>query len=155
MALKPDRNYTMNDTDIGFFMNGTGDPGYFVVHDTTVTGSGAAMDDGNQLVKLPGTASGSRPAGLLLTKVVNYDLTRQHINWHRDETQIGGKVTIARRGWFVTNAISGTPTAGQQAYYNDGGQLSATQANSGIPQVGRFLSTTDADGYAKVEINIV
>lgn len=155
MALKTDRSYTFNDTDIGFFMNTTGDPGMFVVHDTTYNGSGAALDDAGQVVKLPGTASGSRPAGLLLTKVVNLDLTRQHQNWHRDETNLGGKVTLLRRGWVVTDAVSGSPTAGQAAYYNDGGQLSATQANSGIPQVGRFLSSKDADGYAKVEINIV
>lgn len=154
MALKPGRSYTFNDDDISFFMNTTGDPGFFVIHDTSLTGSGEALDDANQVVKLPGTASGSRPAGLLITKVVNLDLTRQHVNWHKDEMNIGGKVTIARRGWFLTNAVSGAPTAGQPAYYNDGGELTPT-AVAGVSQVGRFLSAKDVDGYAKVEINIV
>lgn len=153
MALKGDRVEHL--TDISFFMSAsTAERGYIVVHDTG--GSGAAMDDGNALVKLPTAGiSGTKPAGLLLNDVVNLDLTRQHYNMHKDEVQLGGKVTLLRRGTVVTNAISGTPTIGAQAYYNNNGQLSATNFQSNSTQVGRFLSLLDADGYCKVEINIV
>lgn len=151
MALKPDRVEHL--TDLSYFMNETASRGIVVVHDTG--GSGAAMDDSAALVKVPSAGvSGTKPAGLLLNDVVNLDLTRQHLNYHKNEVQKGGKVLLLRRGTVVTNAVSGTPTVGADAYYNVAGELTATAvANS--TKVGRFLSLKDADGYAKVEINIV
>lgn len=151
MALKPDRVEHL--TDLSYFMNETASRGIVVVHDTG--GSGAAMDDSAALVKVPSAGvSGTKPAGLLLNDVVNLDLTRQHLNYHKNEVQKGGKVLLLRRGTVVTNAVSGTPTVGADAYYNVAGELTATAvANS--TKVGRFLSLKDADGYAKIEINIV
>lgn len=151
MALKPDRKYT-DGTDIHYFMNETAERGIIVVHDTTTSGVGAAMDDGNAVVKVPTGASGT-PAGLLLNDVVNLDLTRQHINWHQDEVQLGGKVTVLTHGWVVTDQIvSGeTPTAGDAAYFAASGELSTTSTSD---QVGKWLSSKDSDGYAKVEINL-
>jgi hypothetical protein len=98
--------------------------------------------------------SGTKPAGLLLNDVVDLDLTRQHINWHRDEVQTGSKVTLLRQGQVTTNmVVSGvTPTIGQDAYYGVNGQLTNVSTNS--VKVGRFLSVLDADGYIKVDINI-
>lgn len=163
MALKGDR-YELR-TDISFFMlvpNPTGtlaaERGRIVVHGTS--GSGAAMDQAKANVVIPtGGTSGTYPAGLLLNDVVNLDLTRQHINWHRDEVQNGNKVTLAREGFWVTNMIHGSPTAGQNAYFDVSGYLTPTNpagANTGFPgSVGRFLSAPDADGYAKVDIMIV
>lgn len=154
MALKPDRVEFL--TDLSYFMNVTGERGRVVIHDTG--GSGAAMDDSNAKVKFPTTnaeASGANPAGLLLNDVVDIDLTRQHINYDKDEVQKGGKVLILRRGTVVTNNISGSPTVGAKAYYDAEGSLTSSQIVTGAIQVGRFLSTKDADGYAKVEINIV
>jgi hypothetical protein len=52
----------------------------------------------------------------------------------------------------VTNVVSGTPTIGADAYYGVNGVLTITSTNS--TKVGRFLSTLDADGYVKVDINI-
>jgi hypothetical protein len=150
MALKADRHEAR--TDISFFMNTTGNRGVIVVHDTSA--SGAGMDAAAAVVKIPTAGfSGSLPAGLLLCDVVNYDLTRQHINWHKDEVQIGGKVTLLKDGWVVTNAVSGSPTAGQTAYYDQNGNLTPTDGGGGV-KVGRFLTSKDADGYAKVDINI-
>ena len=151
MALKPDRQIVV--TDISYYMNEVAERGLIVIHSTG--GSGAAMDDSSALVATPGaTVSGTDPAGLLLNDMVNLDLTRQHYNQHKDEMQLGGKVTLLRRGWVVTDQISGTPAIGEQAYYNEAGELTATAVANGT-QVGRFLSTLDADGYAKVDINIV
>lgn len=156
MALKPLRHEFK--TDISFYQtSGTLERGLILVHD--LSGSGQAMDQALALVKKPEEGlSGSAPAGLLLNDVVDIDLTRQHINFHKDEVQKGGKVTLLRIGTVVTDAVSGTPTAGNPAYFNQAGQLTPTQLSWGsvtVPAVGRFLSKKDQDGYAKVEINIV
>ena len=167
MALKADRHEAV--TDISFFMNETAERGVVVVHSTA--GSGSAMDDSNALVTVPTTASGTYPAGLLLNDMVNLDLTRQHLNQHQDEVQKGGKVTLLKEGWVVTNKleVNSKPTVGAPAYYASSGLLSTTNpaaydastiAGASNPlgnedaKVGRFLSTEDADGYAKVYIDI-
>lgn len=153
MALKGNRNYN-DQVDISYFMNATGERGGIVIHSTG--GSGAAMDDDDAVVAYPtGQApSGTNPAGLLLNDVVNINLTRQHLNYHKDEVQLGSKVTVLRRGVVVTNMVSGSPTIGAKLYYDSTGKLTATDPGSGT-QVARCLATKDADGYAKVEINIV
>lgn len=179
MALRGDRKYT-DGTDISCFMNTTGEKGEVLVFSTG--GSGAAMDDANAVVTTPtDTPSGDWVAGVLLNDVVNLDLTRQHINWHKDEVQLGGKVTLLRRGVIVTNMIeSGVdPTAMDPAYFMGGGisttdatvkgrvtttQVSdrgaaAVHANSDIKapeyRVGTFLGKKDSDGYAKVQVNLL
>jgi hypothetical protein len=150
MALKPDRVEAY--TDISFFMNETGERGGIVVHSTA--GSGSAMDDSNAVVEYAADQSGTNPAGLLLCDVVDLDLTRQHINFHKDEVQKGSKVTLLRQGFVVTDMIvSGvSPTAGEPAYYGAEGLLTNVDTNS--TQVGRWLSQKDSEGYAKVDINI-
>ena len=153
MALRPDRVEHL--TDLSYFMNATAERGILVVHDGG--GSGAAMDDSAATVKVP-TAVTDQPAGLLLNDVVNIDLTRQHINYMQDEVQQGGKVLLLRRGTVVTDRISGTPVIGEQAHFAigvSGGLLTTASQSNASDQVGRWLSTKDSDGYAKVEINIV
>jgi hypothetical protein len=149
MALKGDRHEL--DTDISFFMNETGNRG--VVVSLSTGGSGAAMDSSVALCTIAAEASGAEPLGVLLNDVVNIDLTRQHLNWHKDEVQQGGKVTILRKGFVVTDQISGTPTAGDVAFLADNGQISDAQDGTAVA-IGQFLSTADADGFAKVSINI-
>lgn len=154
MALKSDR-YEFQ-TDISFFYNeGTATRGGVVVHDTA--GSGAAMDQGVNLVKYVAATSASRPVGILLNDVVNKDLTRTHLNQHKDEVQKGGKVTVLRKGYVVTSNITGSVNAGDPAYachVNAGNLRADSPGSSGVLQVGRFLSTKDEDGYAKVEVNL-
>ena len=152
MALKPDRIELL--TDVSFFMSTTGDRGGVVSLSTASTGLGAAMDDANAVVEYASDPSGASAIGVLLNDVVNLDLTRQHINWHKDEVQKGGKVTVLRNGQVTTNNIHGTPAAGATAYAHSGGNISATQ-ETGAVAVGQFLSSKDSDGYAKVSINIV
>jgi hypothetical protein len=150
MALKPDRVEAY--TDISFFMNETGERGGVVVHSTA--GSGSAMDDANAVVEYAANQSGTNPAGLLLNDVVDLDLTRQHINFHKDEVQKGSKVTLLRQGFVVTDVVATglDISAGDPAYYGTNGALTTDSTNS--VQVGRFLSDYDADGYVKVDINI-
>ena len=148
MALKSDR-YELQ-TDISFFYNdGTATRGCAVVHDTTA-GSGAAMDQGVNLVK---KATSGNPVGILLNDVVNKDLTRTHLNQHKDEVQKGGKVTVLRKGYVVTNAVDGSPVAGSGAYLSGSVAGNISMVVSGT-KIGAFLSSKDEDGYCKVEVNL-
>ena len=147
MALRPDRNEHL--TDLSFFMNETAERGVIVTAATQ--GSGAAMDDATAAVQVA-NATNEKPVGLLLNDVVNLDLTRQHINFAKDEVQQGGKVLLLRVGTVTTDQISGSITMGAAAHFMSDGTL-ATGSTASI-QVGRFLSKKDADGYAKVAINI-
>jgi hypothetical protein len=149
MALKPDRVELL--TDISFFMNTTATRGGVV--SASSAGSGVSMDDANAVVAYAANPSGAKPIGILLNDVVDLDLTRQHINWHKDEVQKGGKVTVLRQGQVTTNLVAGTPTAGADAYVAASGNISTTQA-AGAVKIGQFLSAVDADGYAKVSVNL-
>ncbi len=151
MALKSDRVESY--TDVSYFMNTVGERGGVVVHLTS--GSGVGMDSSSSVVIYPtGVVSGTRPAGLLLNDVVDLDLTRQHINWYRDEVQVGGKVTLLRQGQVTTDLLhSGdAPVAGSDAYYDNAGKLTTTSTNS--VKVGRFLTSKDSENFVKVDINI-
>jgi hypothetical protein len=112
------------------------------------------MDDSAAVVSYAATASGKVPMGVLLNDVVDIDLTRQHINYHKDEVSVGSKVALLRAGQVTTNSIDGTPSAGDKAYVGVSGLITDTAA-AGAYQVGTFLSSKDADNYAKVSINIV
>ncbi len=153
MALKSDRIELL--TDISFFMNTTAERGGVAgIAVGGTAGSGVSMDDANAVVAYVAAVSGTRPIGVLLNDVVNLDLTRQHINWHKDEVQVGGKVTLLRVGQVTTDRlVSGiTPTAGTPAYVGASGLIGTTSTNA--VQIGTFLSGKDADGYAKVSVNI-
>jgi hypothetical protein len=112
------------------------------------------MDDAGASVEYAADPSGRAPIGVLLNDVKDYDLTKQHINWYKDEVQKGGKVTLLRQGQVTTDAVAAvTVVAGDTAYVAANGNLSNVQA-TGASSVGTFLSRKDADGYAKVDINI-
>ena len=148
MALKADR-YELQ-TDISFFYNaGTATRGGVVCHDSTA-GTGASMDQGVNLVKY---STSGVPVGVLLNDVVNKDLTRTHLNQHKDEVQKGGKVTVLRKGYVVTNNVTGTPSAGADAYRCTVTAGNLSTVASGV-KVGAFLTSKDEDGYAKVEVNL-
>ena len=158
MALKSDRSVL--DTDISFFMNEAATRGG--IASVSTGGSGAAMDQGEALVTYAALPSGAVPVGLLLNDMVNIDLTRQHLNQHKDEVQKGGKVTLLRKGYVVTSNLEGTsPSAGDPAYVAHSGNLATsdlsnddTDADGSTRLVGRFLSGVDQDGYAKVYIDL-
>ena len=150
MALKSDRIELL--TDVSFFMNTTATRGGVVSVNVATSGVGVSMDDANAVVAYAAAASGSLPVGILLNDVVNIDLTKQHINWHKDEVQVGGKVTILRNGQVTTNFLAGTPSAGAKAYVGANGTIGTSSTNA--VEIGQFLSATDADGYAKVSVNL-
>lgn len=153
MALKSDREELQ--TNISFFMNEAATRGGMVSLSTG--GSGAAMDQSAALVTYAATSSGKAPIGILLQDMVNLDLTRQHINFQKNEVQKGGKVAVLRKGTVLTNNIQGTaPTAGAACFVAHSGNLAATDlvGQGTNPIVGTWLSSPDEDGYAKVEINL-
>lgn len=152
MALKPDRVELL--TDVSFFMNTVAERGGVVSVVTATSGVGVSMDDANAVVSYAVSASGAKPVGLLLNDVVNLDLTRQHINWHKDEVQLGGKVTVLRQGQVTTNMLVAgtTPSAGADAYVGANGLVGTSSTNA--VKIGQFLSAKDSDGYAKVSVNL-
>jgi len=156
MALKADRYE--ESTDISYFyVSGTGTRGGVVCLET-LSASGAALDQGDNTVSYQAASPSDIPVGILLNDVVDKDLTRTHLNQYKDEVQKGGKVTVLTRGWVVTNNVTGTPAAGDLAYASEtAGEISTVAANaaaSGNLAIGRFMSAKDADGYAKVYVNL-
>lgn len=160
MALKPLRNPT--DTSIDAFMNATAERGG-IVSFSSATASGEAMDQSELTVDYVANPSGALPYGVLTCDVVNYDLTRQRLNEHKEEVQLGGKVTVYTKATIVTDRIypGQTPTAGAIAYLGHSGYIASTDVvgSAGLATierriVGRFISGKDQDGFAKVQINL-
>ncbi len=163
MSLKGDRYEQY--TDISYFMNEVATRGGIVSLSTV--GSGAALDQSAALVTYAAGSTGSKPAGMLMGDMVNYDLTRQHINFQRDEVQMGGKVRLLKKGWAVTNNIVGTPAVGDDAVLTSSGSVlpvnvvnaaasnySASPNYALRPKVGYFGSAKDEDGYAKLYVDL-
>ena len=161
MALKTDRTHI--DSQIDFFMNETAERGKVAVFSTA--GSGSAMDQAKQLATVTySSISGVKPLGVLMCDMVDIDLTRQHENWHKEEVVKGGKVTVWSKCTVVTDQIypGHTPTVGQTAYLAPSGYIgnALVQTDSDVEftrfnaTIGRFLSTKDEDGYAKVSVNL-
>ncbi len=183
MALKGDRSIGPAAHTIDFFYNSTAEKGEVLIYSTA--GSGSALDDANAVVTRPSAdASGQRAAGVVLNDVVNIDLTRQHINFQKDEMQRGGKVTLLQRGTIVTDMIeSGASlTLGASMYFklddnpgdttsrgvftptppDDSGVLpdSETVAKANLAasrtlyRVGTLESVLDADNFAKIRVRV-
>ena len=161
MSLKGDRLEL--ETDVTFFGNSVMTRGGIATFGGY--GSGAANDQSVAYVQYAANSSGAFPLGILLNDMVNYDLTRQHINWYRDEVQMGGKLTVGKKGYWVTNNLTAGAAAiavGDIAVLTSSGNImnipvsaslgAATWNRALNPLVGKFLSTLDEDGYAKVEI---
>jgi hypothetical protein len=153
MSLKPFRQPNPFGDDFSFFMDEAAVAGGIVSLSTG--GSGAAMDQANALVTYAASPSGKVAMGILVTPMVNKDLTQTHLNRYNGEVQKGGKVLFNRDGIWETDMILGTPTAGGTAYLGPSGYIQVTAVNSANnPTVGSFLSTKDEDGYAKVRVKL-
>jgi len=155
MALKTDRYEAV--TDISYVMDQTAQRGGMACQQTA--GSGAAMDQAVNVARyIAASPSCNMPLGILLNDVVNLDLTRQHLNFHKDEVQLGSKVTLLKQGWVVTNWIHPqvTITAGERIYVGTSGYLTNAIVDSVTHpySVGRFDGTVDSDGYCKVWVNL-
>lgn len=159
MALKADRRHV--DSDISFFCNAVSERGG-IVGITATASSGAAMDQAQATVAYVAEPSGVKPLGVLMDDVVNLDLTRQHPNWHKQEVQLGGKVSVWTKGVVVTDRVypGHTPVPGGLAYVGHSGLLATSDVatddeNAATTRiVGRFESVKNEDGFVKVSVNL-
>lgn len=165
MALRPD--YDVEAWELRFYMDTTAEKGTLV--SLLTAGSGVANDHTLNVVSKATTSSaanaaytsGIKPVGVLTSDVVNIDLTKQHLNQHKAEVQVGMKVPIIKRGFVTTNMIRpGTsPVGGDDAflgvsgYFNPGG-AGIVDGFNGMRKVGAFLSSKDENGFAVIEVNI-
>ena len=153
MALKGPRSVL--ETDISLTVSVASARGFLVVHGTA--GSGIALGDSAGTATIQTNPSGYKVAGMLLNDVVDYDTTRYHGNFHKDETLINERANLATKGRFTTNAlVSGqTPTAGDKAYLGASGKLTATWVNDvATPKVGAFAGAKDENGYVCFDLNL-
>jgi len=153
MALKPTRVTVPGGDSVASFMTEVAERGSVVIWGPTATGSLGGLDDPNSSVRLP-TNSGGVPVGILMNDVVNKDLTRLHLNQHKDEVQVNGKVAILKQGTIQTNMIFPgiSPVAGSGAYYTTSGLLTTSVVSTAL--VGKFASAKDADGYVVVDVRL-
>lgn len=161
MALKPDREYN-EITDITNF---------WLASDSTARekggcasvvtqGSGVAMgqniaDEPNVVDYETSVSSSTIPKGILLQNIAISMGTRDFPNFENLEIRPGDKCTLVSHGWVVTDMIypDDTPAVGGKSWLGQSGLLSTSQINTG-PSVGRFLTTKDADGFCRVQIDI-
>ena len=104
--------------------------------------------------------SGAVPIGMLLQDIViPSEPNRYYKNYGKSAIAFPGeKVTLIRKGWLVTNSIFGTPTAGATAYLASSGLVTsvvpASPQNLQGPTVGKFETSKDEAGYARVFIDL-
>lgn len=156
MALRPDRDYA-EVTDISQFWSevaaqNTQEKGGIACVETQ--GSGVALDDVTNVVRYSATASGAIPKGILLQDVnPPMSSTRDFKNFASGEIRPGEKCTLLRKGWLVTDMVTGTPVVGDNAYVGASGLIAAT-SGTGSARIGRWETTVDADGFAKLYVDI-
>lgn len=154
MALKPDKQ--IDAYELGYFINEVATRGVIVSKSTAA--SGAQLDDADALVTVKAASSGALPIGVLLGDVVDIDLTRQPVNWHKQQLVKGDKAPIATKGWVVTNAVV-SATAGTQAVLASSGYVTNRAVGNSHdenlnPTVGRFRSDKDQNGYARLYVDL-
>jgi hypothetical protein len=154
MALKPDRKTI--EEDISLSCLAISDRGYVLCYSTA--GSGVGIGSSAGYVDRFANPSGKTPAGVLMHDVVSLDLTRYHLNFHKEVMASGSPVAILKKGRVTTNAYTGTPTPGATAYLTSNGTLTPTVSTTGgtaqTPKVGQFVTGPDADSYVTVDINL-
>lgn len=157
MALKADRQ--IDAVEIRYFLNEIADKG--VVVTVSTGGSGVAMEDNANLLTVSAGSSGAKPVGILLNEFVNVDQTRTPINWHKDQSQVGSKASVLTKGWVVTDKITGTPGAGDIAVLSSSGTVTNIAPSDVLtwnkvanPEIGRFRTAKDQNGYASVYVDL-
>lgn len=158
MALKPDRSApNVEVTDIRQHWSEAAaqvpsDKGG--VASLVTQGSGVAMDASLNVVEYSADPSGAVPMGVLLQDVrAALSATRDYVNHSSLEARPGDKVTLVRKGMVVTDMLIGTPTAGATAFLGASGNVTPTQA-AGAPQIGRFETVPDTDGFVRLWVEI-
>lgn len=145
MALSPRRQQVW--TEVNFAMAVASERGVVVSHTATAGEVGLAVP----------TGASTSPIGVLLDDVeaMNFDRHGEYRN--RNVVDVGSVVGIGAKGDYETDAITGTPSPGDAAYLHVSGTISPTQLTDGItaaPQVGKFRTGLNANGFALVHIDL-
>lgn len=155
MALKPDRD--IQHTNIDFLVSTVAEPGQMLVYGTQ--GSGVLLGkDRRGYAGVVANPSGYKPVGAVTHPYVTNPESVYHRNYLKSEQIVGEPGSLVDQGWFITNKIIGTPTAGAPAYLSSSGNytptLHATGGLTATPLVGEFKGGLDEDGYAPVKIKL-
>lgn len=159
MALKPDRDYNETTDITNFWTTVAAEKGGMAC--VVTQGSGAAIginlaDEANVVGYLATININSVPKGILLqTVAAAMSATRDFPNFENGEIRPSDKCTLVTQGWVVTDMIhpSVTPSAGDPAYLAVSGFVSST-SGALTRRVGRFETAKDANGFARVSIDI-
>src|ERR1051325_2464186 len=127
MALKGNRY--IESTDTSCTLNDVAAPGVVLCYSTA--GSGIALGDNAGVTQLAVSPSGLKVHGVLLQNFVDIDQTLYHRNFHKDEQVIGERANVLRRGWVVTDKVTGAPTRGDKAYLTTSGVVPPTVSSTG------------------------
>lgn len=92
------------------------------------------------------------PIGVLVTDVVNMDLTKNHLAFHADQVQLGGKIRIITQGKLLVRFGKGLRLPVGQPMYVDPKTGFLTWKALSV-QVGKLRRPQDADGHCLVEVN--
>jgi hypothetical protein len=152
--LLPERNFHPKDSDISFYC-------YTPAKDGTIVcvyswPNGALLDDPNAEVGPPqGTLADTIPAGVILQEFIEFDNTRFSRDMSDFEVMmVGNKAAVYKNGWCVTRCIAASADpvlSGKPAYYDINGYFTTV---AGSVCVGTFQSERNADGYARVYVDI-
>ena len=158
MALKPDREYNEVTDITNFWTTVAAEKGGCAA--VVTQGSGAALGqnivDEPNVVGYVASSSGVIAKGILLQTVTAVmSATRDFVNYENQEIRPGDKCTLVKKGFVVTDMIVGTtPTVGATARLAASGYISTDNAGSASPAIGRFETTLDANGFARISIDI-
>lgn len=158
MALKPDREYNETTDITNFWTTVAAEKGGCagVVTQSSGAAMGVNIVDEANVVGYIADPSGAVAKGILVQTVSAVMSTnRDFPNFENGEIRPSDKCTLIKKGFVVTDMIVGsTPTVGAVAYLAASGKLSMANYGSASPVVGRFDTTVDAAGFARVSIDI-
>ncbi len=181
MNIKPFRNYSEYEViNLYAFDGASASKGTFVEPVTfnpsdfqgwSDVNVGAAFDGTwskryNVKARVRATASGSQKAlGMLLYDVTDVDENGQQLRfiekYKKDAmcvVESGEAVPVLTRGIVEINGFQGNPGVGSGAFVSNSGDGSIVVAlpNASVPgqKIGKFLSSTGADGYALLKIEL-
>lgn len=148
MALAPGRQ--VRATNIDYALNAVTERGVIVgkLPGTTAVGEVAVVSP---------TGTNVQAIGILLDDVEDMNYDRHGEFLQRNVVDVGSIVGLADEGEFWTDRITGSPVEGNKAYLSTNGTVSPAQLTDGItsaPQVGIFLSAPNANGFAKIRLDI-
>lgn len=146
MALSPSRQIFQ--TNVDYSLNQVAERGVIcsIIPGTTPNGEVTVA-----------TGVGVTPIGLLLDDVEDLNFDRHGEYRQRNVVDVGSVVGLAQECEVLTDQLTGSPVAGNTAYLGPNGTVSPTLTFDNVtpsPVLGKFLSAPNANGFAKVRIDI-